>query len=221
MPDFDIDSLKKTWQEHNTEAKYSQDDILKMLNRKSVSYVKYIFWISAFEFLLFLIGGVSYLFSNEDDNSLIKILEKLGVKKTYSLEMNFEHMYFLMKVVSLLITGFFAIKFYLNYRKINVEDNLKKLIIHIFRFRRTVKHYIATNFALFFVYLAVLIYFVIHAAEEQNVHLDVSTLMGFILGITLTTAFILWAYYSLVYGIINRRLGKNLAQLKKIDDGNL
>ena len=43
MPEFDLDSLKKTWQEQPVQPKYDDKEILQMLNRKSRNYIKYIF----------------------------------------------------------------------------------------------------------------------------------------------------------------------------------
>ena len=47
MPNFDLDNLKSTWQKQLVENKYNDNEILKMLNKKSRNYMKYIFWISA------------------------------------------------------------------------------------------------------------------------------------------------------------------------------
>ena len=46
MAEFDIDQLKKTWQEQDKEQLYNKNEILEMLNQKSRNYVKYILWIS-------------------------------------------------------------------------------------------------------------------------------------------------------------------------------
>jgi hypothetical protein len=61
MPEFDLDSFKKTWQEQPVQEKYDNNEILQMLNKKSRNYVKYIFWISVFEFLFFTLIGLFYI----------------------------------------------------------------------------------------------------------------------------------------------------------------
>jgi hypothetical protein len=53
----------------------------------------------------------------------------------------------------------------------------------------------------------------------QNIHLENPTIIGFYVGIIIS---LLWncvvlLYYRIVYGIIMRRLGKNLEQLQKIE----
>ena len=53
--DFDIDSFKKSWQDQTIADGYNQEDIEKMLNKKSRNYVKYILWISIAEFFVFIL----------------------------------------------------------------------------------------------------------------------------------------------------------------------
>jgi len=48
MPDFDLDNLKKTWQEQEVRPKYDGAQIEAMLNKSSRNYVKYILWIIIF-----------------------------------------------------------------------------------------------------------------------------------------------------------------------------
>ena len=40
MPDFDLDNLKKTWQEQKVQPKYDNTEIIQMLNKKSRNYVR-------------------------------------------------------------------------------------------------------------------------------------------------------------------------------------
>ncbi len=220
MPDFDIDSLKKQWQEQSVPDKYDNSEILKMLNRKSRNYVKYIFWISAIEFLLFFVLNILYVFKSGGEDSFMHIMEKLGVQKTTQVEADYAHIYFIMRIVSLLVTGFFVVKFYLNYRKINVEENLKKFIIQIMKFRKTVSLFILTNILLLVFFMAVLTMFVLHTISSQNLEMDHPTVLGFLVGLgvsTLISVLLIWLYYRVVYGIIMGRLGKNLDQLKDIE----
>jgi hypothetical protein len=52
--DFDIDDLKKSWQEQKVTEVYETSEIEAMLNKKSRNYVKYIFWISLLNFYFLL-----------------------------------------------------------------------------------------------------------------------------------------------------------------------
>lgn len=221
MPDFNIDNLKKNWQEQDVKPKYDNNEILKMLNRKSRNYVKYIFWISIFEFLLFLGITVYYLFDGGHPNSFINLLTRLGIKETPQIQAGYEHLDFFMKILSLFITAFFMIRFYINYKKINIEENLKQLIIRIINFKRTVNIFILTNLALLVVFTLTLAFFIFNTLSQQNIHLNDKTLTGFVFGfvITLMISIILaWLYYRIVYGIILKKLNKNLHQLKEVEE---
>lgn len=220
MPDFDLDSFKKTWQEQPVQAKYDSTEILQMLNRKSRNYVKYIFWISVAEFLFFSVLGLFYFFQDEESDSFRKILEKLGAQKAPEIETNFDHAYLAIKILSLLITAYFVLKFYQNYRKIKIEENLKGLIIRIIKFKKTVNAFILISIALLIAFTFVFTAFIFYVLNAQNVQPDNSNLIIVIIGIIVSTVLcvlLIWLYYRLVYGIIIRKLDRNLKQLKDIE----
>ncbi|MBB6372495.1 beta-carotene 15,15'-monooxygenase [Chryseobacterium shigense] len=220
MPDFDLDSFKKTWQEQPVQPKYDSNEILQMLNRKSRNYVKYIFWISVAEFLFFSVLGLFYFFQDEESDSFRKILEKLGAQKSPEIETNFDHAYLSIKILSLLITAYFVFKFYQNYRKIKIEENLKGLIIRIIKFKKTVNAFILISIALLVAFTFVFTAFIFYALNSQNVRPDNTNLIIVIIGIIVSTVLcvlLIWLYYRLVYGIIIRKLDRNLKQLKDID----
>lgn len=220
MPEFDLDSFKKTWQEQPVQKKYDDNEILKMLNRKSRNYVKYIFWISVAEFLLFSVMGIFYFFQNEEDNGFLNILEKLGAQKTQQIESSFDIIYWILKVSSLIVTAYFVLKFYQNYRKIRIEENLKGLITRILTFKKTVNAFILISILLLVAFTSIFTIFIFYSLNEQNVEPKSSELTIFVVGIIVTTAFsvlLIWLYYRLVYGIIMSKLDKNLKQLREID----
>lgn len=220
MPDFDLDSFKSTWQKQPVENKYDDNEILKMLNRKSRNYMKYIFWISAAEFLFFTLFGFYYIIQDKDSNSFMALLLRLGVEKNTDLTNNLEVIYLIIKITTLIVTGVFVIKFYQNYRKIKIEEDLKAFITRIINFKKTVNAFILTNIVLFILFTTVFTGFVFYVVNHQNIQLDSSTKNGFIMAIivsTLLCVVLIWLYYRLVYGIIMGRLDKNLKQLKEID----
>lgn len=220
MPEFDLDSLKKAWQEQPVQQKYNDNEILKMLNRKSRNYMKYIFWISVAEFLVFTLFGLFYIIQNKESNAFYTFLQKLGVEKNPELESNIDTIYFIIKILSLVVTGFFVIKFYQNYRKIKVEEDLKNFITRIIHFKKTVNAFILTNIVLFVIVTTIFTIFVFCILDYQNIQLTNSAKTGFIVSILISTllcVFLIWVYYRLVYGIIMKRLDKNLQQLKDIE----
>jgi hypothetical protein len=222
MPEFNIDQYKKTWQESSAATQYSKDEIVQMLNKKSTNYIKYILWISVLEFVFFLSLTVFYIFSNEDVNNYFVLMQKLGIEKNANVMMNFEHLYFLMKVLSLVISAIFVVKFFLNFQKIKVESNLKKFILQIIRFKKTVNLFILTNIIFFLLFTAALTYLVFYTLQTQNVELPKETTIGLFVGLLATTLLciaLIWLYYRLVYGIIMRKLSVHLKQLKEIEKG--
>ena len=223
MPEFDLDQFKKSWQEQEVSPKYNSTEIEAMLNKSSRNYVKYILWISCAEFLVILGMNVYYLFAGEDSQTYINILEKLGVKNSIEVQSNFAHLYLALKVVSLILTACFVVKFYWNYKKITIESNLKKLITQIITFKKTVNLFILANIFLMILYTVVLVIFTNWILFEQHISLPKSTLIGFYIGFGLMMAIsvlLIWFYYRVVYGIILKKLSENLLELKKIDSEN-
>ena len=221
MPEFDLDNFKKTWQEQDILPKYDSTEIEAMLNKSSKNYVKYLLWISIAEFFVILCMNFYYAFLGNDRNSLMSILSRLGIKNTTSLEVNFTHLYFYLKLVSLLMTAFFVVKFFRNYRKINIESNLKKLILQIINFKKTVNYFILANILLIILFTVVLLVVTLTVLSQQNIHLNSPTLIMFLVGTIVMmgiSVVLIWVYYRLVYGIILKRLGKNLEELQRIDE---
>ena len=221
MAEFDLDHLKKTWQEQEVQPKYDSPQIEAMLNKSSRNYVKYILWISIAEFLVILGLNFYYSFIGDDSESFMNILGKLGIENTLDLQADFAHLYFVLKVVSLVLTGVFVVLFYQNYKKINVESNLKKFILQIITFKKTVNIFILANILLLVFFTAVLTVFTFYILSQQHIQLSHPTLIGFIVGTVLMTILsivLIWLYYRIVYGIIMKRLGKNLDELKKMEN---
>lgn len=220
MPEFDLDSFKKTWQEQLVQEKYNNREILQMLNRKSRNYVKYIFWISVFEFFFFSVMGLFYFFQGDETNGFLSYLEKLGAKKTPEVENSFDNIYLILKILSLAVTAYFVFKFYQNYKKIRIEENLKGLITRIIKFKKTVNAFILISILLLVAFTSIFTIFIFYSLNSQNIQPENSELTIFIIGIIVTTGLsvlLIWLYYRLVYGIIMKKLDKNLIQLKEID----
>lgn len=220
MPDFNIDRLKEQWQAQKVTSQYEYNDIREMLNRKSRNYVKYILGISIAEFLLFFIVNILYFFQKEGSGSFIRIVERLGIQNTSDLQKEYAHLYFVMQLLSLLVTSFFVIRFYINYKKINVEENLKIFILQIIKFRKTVNVFILSNIALFIVFMIAILWFVFHSLSNQGIILESSILKNFIIGVSVSAIvclIIILIYYKLVYGYFIKRLSRNLEQLKSME----
>ena len=221
MPEFDIDDFKKSWQEQNVKPQYDSSEIIEMLNKKSRNYVKYILWISIAEFLILLVANIFYLLQGSSQGSFERIIERIGIQETDLLTKNFETFYLVLKSTSLAITLFFVIRFYNNYRKIRIEQNLKVLILQIIKFKNTVNAFIVTNIALLVVFISAMIIYISFQLNDQSKPISQSAFIGFIIGSVVTLVFctiLFWIYYKVIYGLLMRRLGKNLKQLQEIDE---
>ncbi len=218
--DFDFDSLKKTWQDHVISDGYDQNEIEAMLNKKSRNYVKYILWISIAEFVIFGFINFLALFSEDFHTDFTSILNKLQIRNQNEIEFSLDRIYYWMKIFSLIITGFFVIIFYMNYKKINIESNLKKFIIHIIHFKRTVNLFIFSNVLLLLLLIGSFTVFLVFTIKEQNIHIDNPTFWSLTIGVILSLLIcilLILLYYKLAYGILLKRLSVNLKQLEKID----
>ncbi len=218
--DFDIDALKKTWQDQMISDGYNQDEIEVMLNKKSRNYVKYILWISIAEFIVFGVINFITIFSSDFHTDFTNILNKLQIRNQSEVEFSLDKIYNSMKILSLFITGIFVVVFYLNYKKIDVESNLKKFIIHIIKFKKTVNLFIFSNVLLLVLFIGSLISLLTVTIRQQNIHVDNPTFWSLVIAVSLSlliSVVLILLYYKLAYGILLKRLSKNLKQLEKID----
>lgn len=216
MPNFDIDSLKKTWQEQPIPTAYEQEEIQQMLHKKSRNYVKYIWIISLAEFLLFLILGISYLSTNTDTNDLILVMQEMNLYPNEAIQQQISLFMNIMKFTGLGISFAFMVRFYFNYKNIKINDNLKNFILRIKKSRGTVNQFIIVNFILFFIHILGIIFFISRLAYLQKGSFPTPFLVFFCIS-TLIGAGVLWLYYRIIYGIIMKKLNRNLTQLKEIE----
>ena len=221
--DFDIDSLKKSWQNQAIPNGYGQQDIEKMLNRKSKNYVKYILWISMAEFVVFGLINFVTLFSSDFHTDFTNILNKLQIKNQSAVEISLDRIYNWMKIASLLITGIFVVVFYRSFKKINVESNLKKFIIHIINFKKAVNVFIFSNIFMLLLFIGCFTAFIAFTLRQQNIKIDNPTFWGLVVGVIVSLLIcivVILLYYKIAYGIILKRLSTNLKQLEAIDAEN-
>lgn len=221
MPEFNIDDFKKTWQDHSVQPKYDSIEIEKMLHKSSHNYVKYILGISLAEFLIILGLNLYYLFVGSDSATILNMFTRLGIAPTAALQGQVDTIYLALKIVSFALTAYFLFRFYRSYSSIKVISNLKKLILQIINFKKTVNLFILANIVLMVLFMVALGSFVFYIVSSGQVQPDHPTLIGFYIGFALTTLFsviLIWVYYRIVYGIILKRLSKNLQELKKIEN---
>jgi hypothetical protein len=214
----ELDLLKKDWKKNAASfEQISENEIYKMIHKRSSSVVKWIFIISILELGLGLVLGLALSFTKYDAKS-VNIMKHLGI-----------YGYYIAATVLLYaVILYFIFKFHTMYRKIAVDDNTKKLISTILKTRKVVKQYIAFNLSFSAVFCILfggyLFYegYLENAAKNGTVHPEMPlniALISFLVLIIATAILtcVFWLIYKLIYGILLKRLQNNFEELKKID----
>ncbi|TBN03631.1 hypothetical protein EYD45_08930 [Hyunsoonleella flava] len=201
-----LDLLKKDWD--NSDSKYpklSYDEIYKMILKKSSSIVKWIFIISLIELSLGLILAIL----NPSFEHKIEYPKWLD---TFS--------YLMFPVIF-----YFIYLFHKNYKKISATDNAKVLMQNILRTRKTVRYYILFNLIFGGIFFAVASFIAytqleggIAAFNEATSTTKYVVVIIVILFVTILFLGIIYGIYYLLYGILLKRLKRNYAELKKLED---
>lgn len=216
MAEFDIDKLKKSWQQ-DVPQRYHAPEIETILGRSSRNYVKYIFRISVAEFLFFFCLNFYYFFSGSDVADLLSIIKKLGATPDLAEQKTLAEIYFVLKCISVIMTAVFVVLFYAKYRKIDVESSLKKFTLQIISFKKTVKYFILANILLLIGSTAALVLYILKLLQNHQTDLTSPKILVFGAGVAFTLfvgSLLVWLYYRLVYGILIRRLSNNLEELQ-------
>lgn len=209
----ELDLLKKAWKKdaHSYEQ-VTENQIYKMIHKRSSSIVKWILMISIAELILWTSIGLITV----DDNYL-KTLEMYHIDTLFSV----------LTVINYVIILFFIYVFYKNFRTISTTDTVKKLMRSIIKTRKTVQYYIWYNlgmFALIFIIVVISqitydpsINSVLENAKDSN-----PQMFWIVIGLTYFVLFavtfgLFWLFYRLIYGFLMKRLYKNYEELKKMD----
>ncbi|PVX50957.1 hypothetical protein C7377_1287 [Balneicella halophila] len=202
---MDINQLKNVWKEQKTTS-FSREQILAMLKRKSSSVAKWIFYISLGEFIFWILFSL--------------LLPESSLKLNNSSE------FFVtaISVVNYIVIIGFIILFFINFKKIKVEQNVSELLANIFRLRKTVRYYIIYNLAMFVLSVILSTWWIlIYDSEAINIPSNVKNNTAFWLGlvfavftVTLIIVISLYFFYRLLYGFLLRRLKKNYEELKQL-----
>lgn len=213
----ELNDLKSLWKGQKDVKTYSEDDIFKMLHRKSINYVQWIFIISIIELL---IGVISVIWTMSGkhyySNDSIKLLGAENVSKI-------ENFSTVGIFGSLILIG---IIFYF-YRKISSKLSVNDLMKSILNFRKS----IICFFVLWFVFsMSIMspIIFQMGRSAYLNGNLDANlsaaevekmadyvgwSFFGIMFLIILIFCLV---YYFIIYGLLLRRLNKNYKELKKL-----
>ncbi len=194
----ELDLLKKHWNKNSDFPKISQEDIKKMIHKRSSSIVKWIFIISIIEFII--LNLISLLMpSSEADDSTVFIT--------------------IIDYASIGFSLLFIVLFYKNYRAISVSSSTKTLMQGILKTRKTVKIYIYINIFMVIIGMFYALFVLSHTNHyfDKLNNIQSSVLIIAFLAFIGIFAGIIWLVYKVIYGILLKKLKYNYTELKKID----
>ena len=204
-----LDLLKKDWNKGH--QNFSKGDLYKMIHKKSSSIVKFLFYISIAELILWLgINSLQWFYSEDYKN---KIETTFGD----------DSLMYVATIVSYAIIILFILLLYRSYQKITATSNVKTLMENILNTRKIIKYYVSYNLIMLFIGLIYGFYVAIHndpELAEMFAHFTDQQTMKFIVIIGLVIAVTLicvWLFYKLIYGLLIKRLNKNYRELKAIE----
>ena len=198
----ELDLIKKDWQKRNQDLpKYTKEELMPMIHKKSSSSVKWIFIISIIEFAFWII--IEILSSGQNPLQLIE-----G-----------EIFYWFMRistVVNYVVLIGFIILFFRNYLRIQVTDSAKNLMRQIIRTRLTVKYYVRYNI-IFFTIVFILASFKVISGQTELYSEEFWIITGVMAFILLIIIGFLLLFYRVLYGILTKRLHKNYKIINQME----
>ncbi|MFD2938876.1 hypothetical protein [Flavobacterium notoginsengisoli] len=207
----ELDLLKKDWQKNaGSFQQISENEIYKMIHRKSSSIVKWILIISILEISFWTFSNI---FINTDD-----VLRKINHPEIVKA---LEFLTYFNYVVVLI----FVYIFYKNYKTISTTIATKSLMSAILKTRKTVQYYVWYNLGMIVV-TAILSFFIAFVYNPDMEFLrDKLAMNGKAMFVTMGILFLVilgffglfWCFYRVIYGTLLRRLYANYKELKKID----
>ncbi|NQX86017.1 MAG: hypothetical protein HRT67_08945 [Flavobacteriaceae bacterium] len=208
----ELELLKKDWQKQDEYfTKKCSEDIYNMLQKKSSSIVKMLFYISIGELIFWSIINSIPLFSSQDyNNKMNAIYENVNILNWLTF-------------ISFGIIILFVYLLFKAHKSILVTDNAKKLMESILKTRKIIKYYVAYNLVFAFLCMVIGLFYTsqndpkIAAKLEgsKDTELVVISAIAFITTAAFVTA--IWLFYKLLYGILTKRLNNNYNELKKLE----
>lgn len=203
----ELKQLQSEWNKQSFDKQYDKRELNAFLKQKSVHSIRWIFYLSIIEFLL-------YLF-------LPLFLPNYFESFEYYKKLNLYEFAIATTGLGHAILIFFMVKFFRNYRRISIDDSVKGHLNAILNTRQMVNQYIYSNLVILLVFVIAVFYNALQfdenlmAFEEKNTSLMVLLVsFGFIIALILG---IFGLLYYLVYGRYLRPLRKNEKELRQLN----
>ena len=208
----ELELLKKDWNKKDSDfKKLSSADLYAMLQKKSSSIVKTLFYISIAELLFWIIINSIPYFSSDSYRERLEAIY------------NNEHIITALTIFSYAVILIFIYLLFKSYKAISVTDSAKKLMESILKTRKVIKYYVIYNLVMAFVSMVVGMYLSIihdpklsHTIEAFN-NKQLMVFIGIIALAIVIFVVIIWLFYKLLYGLLLKRLNQNYKELKKLE----
>ncbi|WP_397363191.1 hypothetical protein [Olleya sp. R77988] len=207
----ELELLKKDWVK--TDAKFEQKStkqLYPMLQKKSSSIVKTLFYISIAELVFWIALNALPFFMSDTYRAKHE-------------EMYTSNMFIILSVLSYCIILFFVYLLYKSYKSISVTDNARRLMKNILKTRKVIKYYVLYNLIMASVSMIFAFYYTskkdpeLASKIEHFSNTQYMTMIGIFAFATIVFVGIIWLFYRLIYGILLKRLNRNYNELKKIE----
>ena len=202
----ELDLLKQDWKKQDANLpNIKAKEIYPLLLKRSSSIVKWIFFISVAELALGVVLNLLLA-----DHEFWQEVENIHLKNTTIV------MYGLGYAISI----FFIILFYKRYKAINVTDSASTLMKNILKTRKVVKYYIIYVLASSgIVSFVVFIFSLLYAEEFSEIRSNIDWAKAIAIGLVTTIIFllVLWGIYTLIYGLLLRKLRANYKEIKRLE----
>jgi len=209
----ELELLKKDWQSNKpkNEKQLTSKDIYPMLHKKSSSIVKTLYYISIAELILWLVlNTVPYVSSEE-------------YREEFSTMFGGSSTAIVITAIGYIIISVFVYLLYKSYKTISVTDSVRKLMKSILRTRKVIKYYVLYNLVAGFFMMSFGFYEVTTSDPKISAEFagfsDKQMFVTMLVMIFMIALFIglMWVFYSLIYGILLKRLNRNYRELKKLE----
>lgn len=204
----ELEDLKNKWAKQGFSQSYSKEEIKGFLQKKSTDSIKWIFYLSIVEFVLYL--SFPLLVPN-----YIKSFD-------YYKSLNLFEFSIVTTGLGYVLLLYFMWHFFQNYKKISVANSIKDHLSAILNTRRAVNQYFYFNVAILIIFTIVVLVAALErdknmiALQEENNSL---IMIIFMIGILITIILGLFGLlYYFVYGRFLRPLKNNEKELLKIED---
>lgn len=204
----ELEDLKNKWAKQDFSQSYSKEEIKGFLQKKSTHSIKWIFYLSIVEFVLYL--SFPLLVPN-----YIKSFD-------YYKSLNLFEFSIVTTVLGYVLLLYFMWHFFQNYKKISVANSIKDHLSAILNTRRAVNHYFYFNVAILIIFTIVVLVAalerdknMIALQEENNSLIMIIFMIGILIAIILGLFGLL---YYFVYGRFLRPLKNNEKELLRIED---